>query len=129
MRLTREELDPGSFEPCERIGHGLLGARRCGRPAGSFENGKPARFARRWRARRPEQTGIARIAAGARRDLVGDLPNVLQRHAENAGRALAQAVVTSTAIERADRDLEPNTAAVTGGPNGRTDHLGAECRA
>src|SRR6516225_2571304 len=50
-------------------------------------------------------------AAGADRDLVGDLPGVVQRRGEDAGRALAQAVVASAAIERADRDLETDAAA------------------
>src|SRR5438445_397221 len=81
---------------------------------------------RRGPARRPNKAGIAGIAAGANRDLVGDLPGILERHRENAGRALAQPVMTAAAIERADRDLEADAAAVTGRANGRADHLCAE---
>src|SRR5215472_18565767 len=129
MGLARENFDAGGLEPRQRIGDGLLGVGRGDRPAGSLDKGEAARFSWRRRARWSEQSGIAGIAAGANRDLVSDLPGVVQHRSEDAGRALAQAVVASAAIERADRDLEADAAAVARGANGRADHLRAERRA
>ena len=129
MRLARENFDAGGLEPRQRIDDGLLGVGRGDRPAGGLEKREAARRSRRRRARRPEQAGIAGIAAGAERDLVGDLPGFVHRRGEDAGHALAQSVIASAAIERADRDLEADAAAIAGGTNGRADHLCAECRA
>ena len=84
------------------------------------------RLFRRRRAGGTEQAGVSGIAAGAHRDFVGDLPGIFQCGRQHAGRALAQSVVAAAAIERADRDLEADAAAVAGRTDGRTDHLRAE---
>src|SRR5262249_47636370 len=121
MGLAREHFDAGGLEPRQRIGDGLLGVRRGDRPAGGLDKGEAAGFWWRGPGGGSEQPGIAGTAAGANRDLVSDLPGVVQRRGEDAGRALAQAVVASAAIERADRDLEADAAAIAGRPNGRAD--------
>src|SRR5262249_42755143 len=108
---------------------GWLGGWRCGGTGRRLEKGEAARVARRRRAGRPEQPGIARIAAGVNSDLVGDLPGVLQCRGEHACGALAQSIITAAAVERADARLEADAAAVAGWANGRPDHLGAECGA
>ncbi len=126
MGLPRHHVDSGGLDARERIGHGLLGARRCRGPAGGFEEGQPPRRLWRRRARRAEQAGIAGIAAGADRDLVGDVPGIVQARRQNTGRALAQAVIAAAAIERADRRLEADASAIARRTDGRPDHLRAE---
>src|SRR5262245_51574408 len=118
MRLPRYELDPRGFDPRQRIGHRCLCAWRCGGPSRRLEKGEAARLARRRRAGRPEQPGIAGIAAGANSDLVGDLPGVLQCRGEHACGALAQSIITAAAVECADARLEADAAAIAGWADG-----------
>src|SRR5262249_15268269 len=126
MRLARYDLDPGGFDPLQGFGHGSLRARRHRGPAGRLEESQAARLARCRRARRPKQARISRVSASARGDLVSDLPGVFQCGGEYAGGALAQSIIATAAIERADARLEAHTAAIASGPNGRTDYLAAE---
>src|SRR5262249_58175553 len=62
-------------------------------------------------------------------ELVSGWRGVVKGWGEGAGRVWAQAVVASAAIERADRDLEADAAAIARGANGRADHLCAKRRA
>src|SRR6516225_5066665 len=84
------------------------------------------RLARCRRARRSKQARVSRVSASARGDLVSDLPGVFQCGGEHAAGALAQSIIATAAIERADARLEAHAAAIASGPNGRADYLGAE---
>ena len=68
-------------------------------------------------------TGISGIAAGTPRNFRSYLPGIFQRGRKHAGDALAQAVEASAPVERADRDLQSDAAAITRRPNDRADHL------
>src|SRR6516225_352892 len=126
MLLARYDLDAGGFDPLQGFGHRPLRSRRRRGPAGRLEESQAARLARCRRARRPKQARVSRVSASARGDLVSDLPGVFQCGGEYAAGALAQSIIATAAIERADARLEAHAAAIASGPNGRADYLGAE---
>ena len=109
--------------------HAGLGGSGGDGPAGRLQEREPPRLRRLRRPLGAGQAGRAGIAADALRNLVGDLPGVLQRGGEDPGAALALVVVAAFAVERADRRLEADAAAEARGPQRRADHLGAEARA
>src|SRR5262249_38886433 len=94
-------------------------ARRRRGPTCRLEESKSARLARCRRARRPKQARVSRVSASARGDLVSDLPGVFQCGGEYAAGALAQSIIATAAIERADARLEAHTAAIASGPMSR----------
>src|SRR5580693_4387153 len=121
--MTVGERDAGCGEPCRRrreggasLGRGLL-------PSGSLQYRQRARSPRRRRFGRALQTGIARIAAGARGDVDRDEPGVFERGGEHAGTALAEVIVAAAAIDPANARLEADAAAEARGAQDRPDDL------
>ena len=127
MRLARSDLDAGGFATARwhRARPASRPPRRPSSPAFRAMRRAPAGAAGGALAG-PNRPGIAGIAARAHRDLVGHLPGVVEGRGEHAVAALAQAVMAAAAIERADRRLEAEAAAIARRPDGRADHLGAE---
>src|SRR4029077_10168156 len=95
-------------------------------PAGGFQHGERARLLCRRRLAGSLQAGRAGIAANAGDDLIGDLPSVFERGAEDASTALALIIVAALAVDRVHSRLETNRAAIARRTHGPGDDLGAE---
>src|SRR5262245_822703 len=124
--IACSNLDARCRQPMQRLLHAGLGSLGGEGPAGSLQEGEPPRLHWLRRALGPDQTGRASIATDALYDLVGDLPGVLQRGAQDAGATLALVVVTALTVERANSRLVAHATAEARRPQRRADHLRAK---
>src|SRR5260370_1448937 len=104
--MTADNPDPGRLQLCNSSFQRPPGCRRCDSPTVGFKNRELARLRRGWRRRRTIEARKARIAAGALRDFVRDLPRLRQACADRTMHPLGQAVLPAPPIDGADRRLE-----------------------
>src|SRR5712671_8086996 len=109
--MTADNPDTDRLQLCNSSFQRPLRPRCRDSPAVGFKNRELARLCGGWRRRRTVEARKARIAPGALRDFVGDLPRLWQACGDRPMHALGQAVIAAAAIDGADRRLEPEAAA------------------
>src|SRR3954452_21773212 len=97
--MTVGERNPGFSQLCSSRLEEATGLGRGDFPSGSLQHGESTRApCRRWFGR-SLQPGVARIAAGPRRDSHRNTPGIFERGGEHASAALAEIIVAAAAID------------------------------